>query len=103
YGETEDYTVNITAAGGVGIEENTLTYASIYPNPFENELIVDLSAVTEQVTEITLLDITGKVVKSIKAVENTSATLDMSNLASGLYHVVVSGNNSSITRRILKK
>jgi PKD repeat protein len=103
YGETEDYTVNITASGGVGIEENTLTYASIYPNPFENELIVDLSAVTEQVTEITLLDITGKVVKSIKAVENTSTTLDMSNLASGLYHIVVSGNNSSITRRILKK
>ena len=103
YGETEDYTVNITAAGGVGIEESTLTYASIYPNPFENELIVDLSAVTEQVTEITLLDITGKIVKSIKNVENTSTTLDMSNLASGLYHVVVSGNNSSITRRILKK
>lgn len=103
YGETEDYTVNITAAGGVGIEESTLTYASIYPNPFENELIVDLSAVTEQVTEITLLDITGKVVKSRKNVENTSTILDMSNLASGLYHVVVSGKNSSITRRILKK
>jgi lysyl endopeptidase len=103
YGETEDYTVNITAGGGVGVEENTLSFVNIYPNPTENEVIVDLTAVSESVSKITLLDITGKEVKTIGVTENSITNFDVSNLASGLYQVVISGSESTLTRRIIKK
>ncbi len=103
YGETEDYTINITAGGGVGIEENALSSVNIYPNPTENEVIVDLTAVSENVSRITILDVTGKEVKTLGVIENSISKFDVSNLASGLYHVVISGRESTLTRRIIKK
>jgi PKD repeat protein len=103
YGETEDYTINITSGGGVGVEENSLSFVNIYPNPTESEVIVDLTAVSENVSKITLLDITGKEVKSIGVTENSNTKFDVSNLASGLYQVVISGSESTLTRRIIKK
>jgi hypothetical protein len=103
YGETEDYTINITSGGGVGVEENSLSFVNIYPNPTENEVIVDLTAVSENVSKITLLDITGKEVKTIGVTENSITKFDVSNLASGLYQVVISGSESTLTRRIIKK
>lgn len=103
YGETEDYTINITSGGGVGVEENSLSFVNIYPNPTESEVIVDLTAVSENVSKITLLDITGKEVKTIGVTENSITKFDVSNLASGLYQVVISGSESTLTRRIIKK
>jgi hypothetical protein len=103
YGETEDYTINITAGGGVGIEENALSSVNIYPNPTENEVIVDLSAVSELVREISLVDITGKVVKSQLSMVNAEAKFDLSDVASGLYQVVIIGSESTLTKRIIKK
>ncbi len=103
YGETEDYTINITSGGGVGVAENSLIFANIYPNPTENELIVDLSAVSELVREISLVDITGKVVKSQLSMVNAEAKFDLSDVASGLYQVVIIGSESTLTKRIIKK
>jgi PKD repeat protein len=103
YGETEDYTINITAGGGVGVIENSLTNANIYPNPTDNELIVDLSAVSELVSKITLLDVTGKVVKSQVSMVNSETKFDLTDIASGLYQVVITGSESTLTKRIIKK
>jgi len=100
YGETEDYRVNITQASG--IEENTLMLVNIYPNPVENELIIDLSAVSEYISNATLLDITGKEVKSLSKFGTSISKIDMSDLAAGTYQVVIKGNNSTVTRRIVK-
>ncbi|MFM7300240.1 MAG: GEVED domain-containing protein, partial [Crocinitomicaceae bacterium] len=103
YGETEDYKINITASGGVGVEENSLSFVNIYPNPTESEVIIDLTAVSENVSKITLLDVTGKQVKTIRITENSITKFDVSNLASGLYQVIISGSESTLTRRIIKK
>jgi len=100
YGETEDYRVNITQASG--IEENTLMLVNIYPNPVENELIIDLSAVSEYISNATLLDITGKEVKSLSKFGTSITKFDMSDLAAGTYQVVIKGSNSTVTRRIVK-
>ena len=102
YGETEDYTVNITAAGA-GIEESTLNNVMIYPNPVENEFVVDLSTVVDEISKISLIDVTGKEIKVISNVKDIKTTMDVSNLASGLYQIVIQGSGSTITRRILKK
>jgi len=103
YGETEDYTINIIASGGAGVDDSALSYVNVYPNPTENEVTVDLTAATENVSKITLLDVTGKEVKSLVVTENSITKFDISNLASGLYQVVIAGSESTLTRRIIKK
>jgi hypothetical protein len=50
---------------------------------------------------IEVMDVTGKVVKSINA-ENKFSSIDLSNLVNGSYMIVVRANNSVSTKRIVK-
>ena len=102
YGETEDYTVNITTSG-VGLSENDLSAITIYPNPSSDILNIDLSSANEEVQSIFLVDITGKLIQTIDVLENTNISLNVSSLASGLYHLMISSASNSIVRQVVKE
>jgi hypothetical protein len=102
YGEVEDYTVNITTSG-VGLSENNLSAITIYPNPSSEILNIDLSSANEEVQSIFLADITGKLIQTIDVLENTYISLNVSSLASGLYHVKISSASNSIVRQVVKE
>lgn len=101
YGEVEDYTVNITTSGA-SLLENDLSAITIYPNPSSDILNIDLSAASEEVKSISIVDITGKLIQTIDVLENTNISLNVSSLASGLYHVKISSATNSIVRQIIK-
>jgi hypothetical protein len=101
YGEVEDYTVNITTSG-VGLSENDLSAITIYPNPSSDILNINLSSVNEEVKSISIVDITGKLIQAIDVLENTYISLNVSSLASGLYHVKISSASNSIVRQVVK-
>jgi PKD repeat protein len=104
YGETEDYTVNIVDNGsGVGIEENILDAASIYPNPTDNLLNVDLSQVSEEVQSVSILDVTGKVIQTNAVNTSKLVSFDLSSIASGLYYVRIASASNSVVKQIVKK
>ncbi|MCX8486222.1 MAG: GEVED domain-containing protein, partial [Crocinitomicaceae bacterium] len=65
YGEVEDYLINITASSG--LTENPLDAISVYPNPTENELFVDMQNIDTDVTSIEILDLSGKVLQVVPA------------------------------------
>ena len=103
YGETEDYTINIIDGGsGVGIEENVLNAVSIYPNPTENILNVDLSKVSEEVQNVSILDVTGKVIQTISVNDSKLVNFDLTAIASGLYYVRISSANNSVVKQVVK-
>jgi hypothetical protein len=104
FGETEDYTINILAGGGsgVGIEENTLNAVSIYPNPTENLLNVDLSQVSEEVETVTLIDITGKTIQTISVNAADKVNFDLSSIASGLYYVRIASATNAVMKQVVK-
>ena len=103
YGEVEDYTINITAGGGVGLDESTINNVVVYPNPANEMVTVDLNNVQEKLTEIQLVDITGRVLHSEKINDNVKLyNLNISGLAQGSYSIVCKGINTSSTQRILK-
>jgi hypothetical protein len=102
YGEVEDYTVNITTSGA-SLLENDLSAITIYPNPSSDILNIDLSSANEEVQSIFLIDITGKLIQTIDVLENTNISLNVSSLASGLYHVMISSASNSIVRQVVKK
>jgi len=68
---------------------------SIYPNPAKNILNIDVNAAQAAQTEIKLLDMSGRVVKSVlmqSAKGQNHITINLDGLASGAYGVQVLEN-----------
>ena len=96
-GETANMIVTISNQS-VGIDIATANTINIYPNPVQNELFIDFE--NEQITEINILDVSGKIVKSLN--DNTNS-IDVSNLTEGIYLLKVRTENGSSTAKFIKK
>jgi len=99
YGETEDYSINITS--GAGIHDNPLELIQMYPNPAQELLHIDLKNLSEN-SLIEILDINGKVWMQSTGIAGQINTIGIANLASGLYHVRLRVNGQQITQRLIK-
>jgi len=83
----------------VGLEETTETSFSVVPNPFNSEIEIVSDVLMNNVR---ILDMSGKeVFTSISDNKNMKLNLDFLN--SGVYTIVVEGDESISTRRIIKK
>lgn len=104
YGETEDYTVNITQGGTTNLDDLNADHVLIYPNPVNNEFNVDISALNGLTNEIQLLDVTGRVI-SMQLTNNSTSSYNFStgNLANGSYYVKVIGTNHEFTKKLIKQ
>ncbi len=73
----------------------------IFPNPITNGVVnIKLSNATTNQTNITIIDMLGKVV--LKSTEmGSDIQLNTSSLSSGYYNIIVSNGNNTITRKIL--
>jgi len=81
---------------GVGIAENTANNISIYPNPAQHTLYIEASSKVEQVS---IYDISGRMLKQTL---NHSTSIDVSNLASGIYLVKVKTAQGESMKKIVK-
>lgn len=81
---------------GLGLNENTLSGVSIYPNPSEG--IVNITNDNNTENSIEVYDLLGNSILSTSA--NTATTVDLSSNASGIYMIVVSNENGSIVERV---
>ncbi len=77
--------------------DNSLT---IYPNPAQNNIIVDA---TENIKSITILSIKGKTVKSVLGNQTKTQRIDVSTLDAGIYFVkTILTNSQSHTVKLIK-
>ncbi len=92
-------------AGTTGIAENNLNVnINVFPNPTSENLIADLSAIKEQKVSVTIVDMQGKLVKSVGSVVATSNNMiDIADLAKGNYMLKVVAKEGIITRKFIKK
>jgi len=101
---------NSNCSGSKEAQEPTITTASttinIYPNPTQDQLHVDFNATEHMTVELKLVDMSGRIVKTIQTdVEEgiNYLSLDMNELANGIYSLVVLNNNQLIhTVRVVK-
>jgi photosystem II stability/assembly factor-like uncharacterized protein len=70
----------------------------IYPNPTSNQLIIDNQTIST-IKIIEIIDITGKTIKEIQP----SNTIDVANLASGVYFIKLISDEKSITQKFIKE
>ncbi|MEI6766840.1 MAG: T9SS type A sorting domain-containing protein [Bacteroidota bacterium] len=68
-----------------GIAMNSEVAVSVYPNPFTNNLIIDLGALTSGNVTIVLSDLQGRQVMSQEVQGAQTVSLNCNDLASGLY------------------
>jgi uncharacterized protein YjdB len=81
-----------------GLENNNPTNLEIFPNPFTNQ--INISAPIKSI--VTICDLSGKVLMSLTA-ESETMSVDMSQLASGIYIAMVELDNVIDTKKIVKR
>ena len=74
----------------------------VYPNPAGDYVTVDLNGFSEEVYDITLVDISGKILRVIKPTENPMR-IELTGLPSGTYGILVNTPKGHTTRFFVKK
>ena len=85
-----------------GINDLTKTNISIYPNPTNNIINVNLGAVASP-TNYSLYSIDGKMIRVNNMVNNNSFSIDLTEMAIGIYILKIKSENSTNTFKIIKK
>lgn len=98
-GEVEDYTINVTSANS--ISENDLNLVSIYPNPTNNRITIDLENNFQEVTEISVSDITGRIVTTLTEV-SSQIIINLTSEPSGIYLVKLKAKSGIYTHKVIK-
>jgi PKD repeat protein len=103
YGETEDYTVNITQGGNVGLSELNENDVIIYPNPTNSNFVVEIPEVQNELVEIKLMDVFGRIITS-KSIQKNNLKYEFStnSISNGTYYVVIVSDLRTITKRVIK-
>jgi len=85
-------------ASALSIEEEQLTSVKLYPNPANDFIKIEHK---KAINNITIYNITGQIIKTIKASNSNSAKINIMNLNDGLYYIRVSTENESILKKII--
>jgi hypothetical protein len=96
--DTIIYHINFTFIS-VGIPKDNLISNSIklFPNPTSNQLSIDTDL---EISEINIIDITGKNIKTIKP--NTNL-VNVADLSVGIYFIKVTTDKETITQKFVKQ
>ncbi len=102
----EDGTITYSKTVALINNETGLLITSLWPNPVQNTATLTVSVAKAGKVNLTICDLSGKIVKQWNAstTEGTNNILvNMDGLASGVYHIIASGNNSKFVFRFIKQ
>lgn len=89
------------------ISNDFITSASIYPNPSSTNSTVEFSLVNASEVSVEVVDLTGKVVKTINAGKLNAGTnqldLNVANFEAGIYYVNILTNGTKVSQKFVKK
>ena len=95
----DNFVIDATAI--LAVDNNSLDNFTIYPNPSYDIFNIQRQASTEM--QISVYDITGKLVFTDKNILKSHYALDLSNIKNGLYFLKINEGNKQATRRIMIK
>ncbi len=81
------------------------TYINIFPNPAYDQIIIEHNIETSNNIQINIMDINGKMVKHHlnRATSHSPISLNVNDLASGIYFAQIIFNDVMISKKIIKK
>lgn len=98
-GEASFDNLNVSAFGTAGVGENALANLSVFPNPANDVVNVTVDAL---VSNVAIVDLNGRTVKTAKFDGVSSASVNVSDLASGVYMMTISSDKGTTTKKIVK-
>jgi subtilisin-like proprotein convertase family protein len=102
-GISESITVTVDACAGVGELEGLSI--NVYPNPTSGDIILDITGESNGFV-LNLMDVHGKVVYT-ETIGNISSavrrSIDLSNVANGIYFLRMDDGKSATTRKLIKQ
>jgi len=85
----------------LGTEEQTLNSISIFPNPSKEKLNIDFSTYNSSITSISIIDLQGKLIKSIQRNSEAIQTISLTDASKGLYIVEIENDEGNrLTRKL---
>jgi|GEM_PF-1635047 len=90
----------VTVGGSLSIEKELKQYFSIYPNPFQDRLIVSWNQPALSIKHIRLLDIQGKEVQLHTSFSGNQLEITRENMASGLYFLEIQVENRNLLYKV---
>lgn len=102
-GQTSEWSASIVeTTTNVGIEEYLLSKISLYPNPANEYVDIQISDNAVNVTMMEVYDVYGKLINTVEVVNNPTR-INVSGLANGMYFVRVTTDNGVATKSFVKK
>ncbi len=99
-GYTPDIFIAKINQSTTGLNDSYTTKVNVvYPNPSNTKIFFDLPN-NQQSKSVTILDLTGKTIKSIMTNSNT---IDIADLPNGIYIVNIQGSEGTIAQKIVKE
>jgi hypothetical protein len=93
------YCLNLTT--GISTIEIAEQIISVTPNPVSDVFHINVSELRDEVMNIHIYDITGKIVKSIPASGQSLYTLSRTGMNSGTYIVKVILKNGTVNKKVI--
>jgi len=98
-GESDYWIINFSTP--LSVADNTFSNSiKLYPNPVKNLLFIIGSE--KNIDNLSIYSPLGNVLNNI-SVNNVSATIDVSGLATGIYYVKLNSDNHSIIKKFIKE
>ncbi|MEO5777103.1 MAG: fibronectin type III domain-containing protein [Flavobacterium sp.] len=89
----------VTLLGVADFDANSLV---LYPNPANNTVQIGVVNANEQINKVVFYDILGKAIKTVSTIATESITVDISDLAKGVYLVEIDlDNNLKLTKKLV--
>jgi hypothetical protein len=101
-----DGKINYSKTLSVVNNEQKMALGASLPNPFNNELTVNINAIGNTTATVTLMDMIGKVhhssIETLTAGSN-SINLLTTDMPNGIYFIRVTANGETFTQKVIKK
>ncbi|MFM1874407.1 MAG: hypothetical protein RL266_144 [Bacteroidota bacterium] len=86
--------------GGLSVAEAELGTLTVYPNPSEGTIYVEVEHV-DKVDYMTVTDLTGRTILNVGAVTMNRSRVELTDLANGIYHINLFSSNGVATRKVV--
>jgi len=88
---------------GIFEQKNDLADFSVYPNPFNNLITMDLKQVSYRINSVTITDLLGKtILTEIPKSSESKLSLSTGELSGGVYFVRLNTSAGTMTKKIIK-
>jgi hypothetical protein len=89
-----------TAISEIGKTENFI----VYPNPFADIIHLNFpESLNHSKLKVRLTDANGRIVKNVEPIEANSKSINLGDLPSGIYFVIIQSDKSIFTEKIIKR